>query len=317
MPVKGKILFDLGHGEARLDALRKRLPDEGFLYDVTEQPLTLDKLRQYTTVVLNIPHEDLSGDEAQDLYEYVSKNGGGVVQIVQYADDFEYKNHRLDQINANAYGLLGGRFKLKYRPHLDDPPYYKSWSITAPKYLCDDIISRFRIQDYFNLFEPHDIIFNGYEIHPHETTKGLKFLLKGTRFPKECLNFFKLDDIVPPQTSSKIVISSSLKFPIEPLEFQEKLKNQVGIFSVDVCSKILEHANKELSEFYGHVGVVGMYNKGRCAGFTVDFFDDLCINEDREKNANLRLALSILEWTSQPTLTGIKEIDKKYPFVYS
>jgi len=244
--VKGKILFDQGHGEDDLKALKKRLPEEGFLYDVTEKTLTENKLRQYTVLVLTNPKKRFSSNEHFNILDYVNA-GGGILLTGDYRNHDEYQKS----------------FKSMY-PKGHSLEFF-TWYLS----LCYNLFGRYeyKVGNVEIAGEAADI-----KMYPHYI-------------------IYKV---------SKLCFYAPICGRIS------KNKNFKGkdvlIYGDDVIPK---------RGWIMPAGVAGFLEIGRVIGLYGNFFRDEFIERDKEKNANLRLALNILEWVSEPTLHKFQKIKKK------
>lgn len=295
--IKGRILFDLGHGEDSSVALADRLPEEGFLYDVTEKLLTFDKLKQYTALIINNPRSDCFGEEYVEIDKYIT-NGGGVVLITHFNDESDYEIYK-NKFLFDVPNVLDGDFSYTEDNELD------SFRLRIPNYFHDKNRHYNTINLYLNeSFKASDIILGEYIIHPHETTNGIKFLPKEKHSPSRDGLMYFFSYSLTTSGVHKVIISRQLKFPTNPKNLQEGIKNHYEkVIPLDLCERILKYKNQRLNEFYGKIGVLSVYGKGRCVGLGGNFFHDLYIADDKEKNSNLRLALNIFEWLSRPTLS--------------
>jgi hypothetical protein len=303
MPLKGKILFDLGHFEYRLDVLMEKLTKEDFLCDATTESLTESKLNQYTAIVLNLPNFKIKYDDNDECYKercnimnFVNK-GGGIVVLQDYPDIFH-------EIVGSFYDekLPIGVWPI-YVSELRNERYYRN------------------IDDKIKGCGSYDIIQSEIKIHNHPTTEGVESL-----YPKN--KHGNVKTIMNPTTQLELttILYHDLRFPINLSELQHYFTKQNEIPNLNflekrriknLCKKMLEGCNEQLDERYERVGSATYYGRGRGVGLALNFFDDTYIVLDEKKNSNLRLALNILEWLSQPTLHKlIEKPRKRLPFVY-
>jgi len=310
--MKGKILFDSGHVGDRIDALMDRLLNEGFLCDQTVDPLTLDKLKNYTAVVITNPRVDhkmigTTNEEALNLYTYV-KNGGGLCHTINYDSWEDFCNR----------GIICYWFELLFHGRFDQH---------SPKTLLE--YNKQNVEDNI-IIDAWDNLTIKPRLVKSEITKGVnKLFLKidknnFTSFSEIDYNLPVAKPYFPDKPSYNIteeIISvtpflyHSFRFrPGHWIDVLNRLYSEYSKFVKDV----LKEEEKNLFKHYGKLGVIGFYGHGRMVGIGCDIFSNRYIKQDVEKNANFKLVENILEYVSKPTLHKFKEEQKtSLSFIYN
>jgi len=298
MPLKGRILFDQGHWEDPLAHLIKKLPEEGFLYEINTKLLTEDKLNQYTALVLNNPKYEFSKDEIDIIKNYVNNDGG--LLLTSSLKGEEDSNSSANEILKK---FVDASFIFEDFQSNFSIIYYRSKSNS------EKISGKIKVD--YNISQNHPTTRN--VINVIEGLNGLTYLLYHYKPNVIIKRSFSLESLTPDNFN----YSKGIKIGDEIIEKPEDLKKILFPITYNYHPINWNLARRdflhELNTCYSTLGIARYVKRGSFVALTGNLFDDDLIEKDVNKNANLKLAINILEWLSQPTLHKVKVKTKIMP----
>jgi len=297
--LKGKILFDLGHGEDRLDALMDKLPEQMFSCETSEKKLTSTNLQNYNTLAIVNPKLKFSEEEFHGIKKYV-ESGGGLILYADYRGEIEYKifcnSISLNEKRLDTELLNGNSFMYKKGTDYN-------WSSNIPNVIVsDDPI----VKDFSDLrFEPP--VF-GY-IEQNNLRKLIRYK---SRFLDDWTKTNSGQSSREHYRRYKDESEKSLKaFDSNKLKESERhfdLRSEYFDKSRELMKKAYEELD-EKTEPYSYACVASFLGAGRIIGIYGNFFSNKFI----KNKPNLLFAINIFEWLTQPTLYKQKEKLKTRP----
>jgi len=299
--VKGKILFDLGHGEDRLDALTNRLPEEGFLYDIVKDTLTLDKLEKYSVLALSNPKDRFSNFEFKDIAKYVN-SGGSLLLTAYFEDEYDFENFYDNmKVDGESFikSVLGADLHYKklyptFSVEIKRSVYYSAWG----GFVYDS-----NFLDYIEI--PNDLV----NIRDLQATNHI--VCKGIAELSSSLNRDYLFSFNVTNKSCEPIFFRPIEFwgTYEWFKSLAKEKFNWPDFSRESEKMIREIVENELKKFEV-LGVVNKLSDGLAIGICGDLFEDKYIKNQKE-NDNLKFALNIFEWLGKPSKYRLRKEERK------
>jgi hypothetical protein len=301
MPSKVKVLFDQSHDEEHCYSLIEKLEDK-VDYEINENILTYEKLKNFDVLILNSPKKVFSGKEKEDIKVFLKRGGRCVLTDA-------------GESVCNSLEILPGVFKLRRGYERFD--YFCSPDQTPLREFYQWDVVREYVEERCTI---QDIAARDIKIFLSKLTSGIKSIREIKR--EDIVSFLGREGNFVP------LFQRILKFPLEASMLKEELEryarrklysggtSSIPSFSDEFCRKVVEHYNRKLTEEYGMLGVASHYGSGRIVALASDLFCDPLVEQDTELDSNLRFFLNAIGYFDESTILKKDKSEKIFPFIY-